>query len=192
MKTEAAAGRWEADQAWIAFIDVQERLLPAIPESYHASLMKAWRVSLQVAADLRMPVLWTEQYPRGLGATVASLREQLTDQGAKYFVKTSFSALREESFVASLPDVSARSVVLLLGLEAHICVLQTGLDLLSRGYQVEVAVDGVGSRRSLHWRTGLDTLKDAGARLTSVESFAFQALKDAQHPAFKAISALIR
>lgn len=177
-------------QACILVIDIQERLLPAMPAEVQARVLKASQTAAVLAEQLAIPALITEQYPKGLGPTVAPLREAF---GVEATPKTSFSAAGEPAFIEALEALGAeRKVALLLGLEAHICVLQTGLDLLDLGYEVHLAADGVGSRTELCWRSGLKMLEAAGVRISNSETFAFQCLGEAGSPAFKAISKAIR
>jgi len=173
----------------IVVIDVQERLEPVMPREVRRQLKKSLSVLAETSRQLGIPVLITEQYPKGLGPTLPSLREQFAV--APVFEKSSFSALGSGAFSEALAE-SGRRQVILAGMEAHICVLQTALELLSEGYEVQVLVDAVASRRRLHWQNGLERMRAAGVQLSNTESFAFECLGSAGTTAFKAIARAIR
>jgi nicotinamidase-related amidase len=172
----------------LAIIDVQQKLLPALPPAVQADLEKNLKTVAELARQLDLPVLLTEQYPRGLGPTAPWLAERLETRPIE---KTCFSAFGAPGFRDALA-ASGRRHVVVCGLEAHICVQQTTLDLLSAGYHVSTLVDAVASRQKLHWRQACERMKDASATLTNVESLAFSCLGEAGGPAFKAISKAIR
>lgn len=177
---------------WL-IIDVQERLFPAMPEDVQANLLKTLHVGAVWAKEFLVPTIITEQYPKGLGHTINSLSEALDEPtlAVQTVEKTSFSALGEPNFQDAL-EQTRRKKILLVGMEAHICVLQTALDLLQTKHEVTVAIDGIASRKKLHWTFACQALKDAGAQLTNMESFAFQCLGAAGGPRFKALSRAIR
>ena len=171
-------------------IDVQERLCSAMPEGdgdgERSSVLRAIDNLLYVAGELAMPVTLTEQYPRGLGPTVAEVLAALPEHTTR-FEKLAFSALRESGFPAR-----TRSHVLLVGMETHICVALTALDLLERGVGVTVVADGCMSRRPADRRRGLELCRAAGARIVSSETALFGLIERAGTPLFKAISRRIR
>ncbi len=134
-----------------------------------------------------MPVLATEQYPQGLGPTVPELAGRLGEIPSK----AAFSCAGCEPFVDGFEDVGA-SKVLVAGIEAHVCVQQTVLDLLAGGYRVYVPVDAVGSRYAIDYETGLRRMESSGATLTTTESALFEWCQVSGTPTFKKISALIR
>lgn len=172
-----------ADSALLV-IDVQEKLLPAIPGTPRLLLNLSFLLDVAKAVDL--PVLATEQYPKGLGATHHSLVERLPAQRP---AKLGFSCVAVPETSAAL---AARPSVLLAGIEAHVCVLQTALDLMGRGSRVFLAVDAVASRHEMDRDTALRRLERAGAILTTVETAAFELVETAASPAFKTISALVQ
>jgi nicotinamidase-related amidase len=137
-----------------------------------------------------VPVLVTEQYPQGLGATQAEIRDYLPVD-TEIFSKTGFSCCAAEGFLQALQS-SGRRQLILCGMEAHVCVLQTALELLKRGFQVYVLVDAVCARRTEHKVIALQRLQQQGVTLSCVESVLFEWLRDAKHVHFKAISSLIR
>ena len=130
----------------------------------------------------------TEQYPQGLGETLPELKQYLTN--TKPIVKTAFSACAEPAFKQHLH--SDKTQIVLTGMEAHICVLQTALGLLQANKQVFLVEDAVISRESTNKANAIARLRDAGCMITNTESVVFEWLGDANHEAFKAISKLIR
>ena len=138
---------------------------------------------------LGVPILPTLQVPEKLGPILSELEEPLKD--VPIISKSHFSALREPNFLLAL-DNTKRKQVLLTGIEAHVCVLQTGLDLLDAGYQVHVLSDGVFSRTAENHDLALQRLYDNGAVLSSVEIALFEMTRTSQHPEFKTISKLVK
>src|SRR5262249_34220211 len=143
-------------------IDVQEKLVPKILDA--ESLQRNIAFLIDAARLLRMPVLATEQYPKGLGPTVASLRERLPERPDK----VAFSCAAIPSVIETLHR-EARPKVVLSGIETHVCVLNTALDLLALDFRVYVAVDAVGSRYRIDHDYALRRMEQAGAHLTPSE-----------------------
>lgn len=185
---ERNRGALEAERAFIMVIDIQERLVQAMPQELLAGLTKKLEVLAVLAEGCGLSSVVTEQYPKGLGPTWPAARPLL--QGGRAIEKLAFSALGEPRVSEALPQ--GRDQVLVCGMEAHICVLQTVLDLLASGREVHVAADAITSRARLDWELGCRAMAAAGAQLTTVESFAFRCLGAASHPAFKAVSRAIR
>eukprot|EP00667_Euglena_gracilis_P021933 EG_transcript_24209 len=165
--------------------DMQDRLLPRIfsADSVH------WvnNYLLKASAILQCPVVVTEQYPKGLGHTVPTLE---VPPHAKVFTKTKFSMLTEE--VGDVLKQQQIEAVVLFGIEAHVCVEQTALDLLRAGYQVYLPADGVSSQRALDRTVALDRMRHLGVHVSTSESILFELLGDATDPHFKDISALTK
>jgi nicotinamidase-related amidase len=166
-------------------VDVQAKLMPLIAGS--ARILWNLRRLVDGAEALNVRVLATEQYPQGLGHTVPELAARLGEIPAK----STFSCTGCEPFAKSLAD-SGASKVLVSGIEAHVCVQQTVLDLLASGYRVFVPVDAVGSRYAIDFDTGLRRMESAGATLTTTESALFEWCQQSGTPEFKKISALVR
>ncbi|SMF95320.1 Nicotinamidase-related amidase [Methylomagnum ishizawai] len=179
-----------ADDSVLVVVDLQIRLLAAMAEADRAHLVKHTETLLQAAGALEIPVLYTEQYPKGLGPTVPALVERLPAM-ALCFEKTAFSCCAAEGFLSAL-KASGRGQVVLVGQEVHVCVLQTALELLALGFRVFVVEDGVCSRAQGHKHNALARLREAGAVVTNVESVLFEWLRDAAHPEFKTISQWVR
>ncbi len=152
----------------------------------------AARVALvaHAARLLAVPVVVTEQYPKGLGHTAAEIRAVLPED-FEAVEKTAFSSCGAQSFVARLEASGARQVIL-CGIEAHVCVNQTAHDLLARGYQVHLLAECVSSRTAENRQAGLDKMRRSGALPSSIELALFELLRDARHEQFKAIQKLIK
>ena len=173
-----------ADTALLV-VDVQEKLLPKIRD--HVALVRNIRFLLDGAKLVQIPAQASEQYPRGLGATVPDLIGYFPERPDK----TAFSSCAIPSVVETFHR-AARPKVVLAGIETHVCVLHTALDLLAAGFRVFLPVDAVGARYRVDHETALRRLEQAGAVLTTVETCAFEWLGGAGHPQFKAVSALVQ
>lgn len=175
----------------ILVCDVQEKFRGVIYGL--EALIGGTEALLKTAATVAVDVFVSQQYPRGLGATVAELQPLLTAAGEQGRLhthdKTAFSAVP-----GCIDELRARSVdnVVLVGIETHICVSQTARDLVKSGIQVYVPVDAVSSRSAFDRTVGLKQLEAAGVTLTTVEGAIFLLVGDAKHPAFKAVSALVK
>jgi nicotinamidase-related amidase len=183
--------RLDAETCAVLVVDVQERLAQAMPEPRMKDLLRSARILIEGARELGAPVLATEQYPRGLGPTIAAVAELLDAAGARRFEKVAFSAWGADGFQAALRASEARSVVL-IGMEAHVCVFQTARDLAASGYSVHVAVDGAVSRRDDHREIGLELCQKSGAVLTTSETVLFDWLGAAGSDVFRRLSALVK
>jgi nicotinamidase-related amidase len=172
------------DGAVLLLIDLQQRLVPAICDN---ETMIARAVRLAEAAQLLgVPVRATEQYPAGLGPTVAPLAAY----PQAVLAKTTFSATGDPGFAELLP--AGASQIILAGCEAHVCVLQTALGLLASGHRVIVAADAVGSRDPADRTAGIDRARQNGAEIVTSEMVLFEWLRDAQHPKFHEVQKLLR
>ena len=138
---------------------------------------------------LDIPILPTLQVPEKLGPILPELGEAL--EGVEPIAKSAFSAYREPEFLLAFKKTS-RSQVLLMGIEAHVCVFQTGMDLLDSGFLVHVLSDGVFSRTAENHDLALHRLHEAGATLTSVEIVLFELIRTSKHPSFRRISQLVK
>lgn len=172
----------------LAVIDVQEAFRTAIPDL--AGVVSNISTVVKGFQTLGVPVIVTEQYPKGLGRTADEIVRVL-DAGNMPIEKTSFSSFGSPDFVERLSELGVKQVVI-CGLETHICVNQTAHDLLDLGFQVHVLADCVGSRTEQNRRTGLEKMTRSGAILSSVEMALFELMRDAKHPKFKEIQALVK
>lgn len=164
-------------------IDLQQKLSPAIDQT-DAVINAACRV-LQIANQLLIPVLATEQYPQGLGTTVAEVAALLPQDAI--LEKIHFSALREPAIQQKLQQLKKQQMVL-IGTEAHVCVLQTAMDLIAAGFSVFVVEEAVGSRTPANKALALSRLQQAGAQIISLEMLAFEWLERAGTDQFRHIS----
>ncbi len=175
----------------ILVVDVQEKLAAAMPEAAMKELLKNASILLEAADALGVRVVASEQYPKGLGPTVTALASKLGEMGVKPLPKMAFDACSELTISRALAGSNARSVVV-LGMEAHVCVFQTARELVKRGYATYVVADAVASRTEENRRIGLSLCERAGAVVTSTEAVAFDLLEHAGTGAFKALSKLLR
>lgn len=183
--------KMDAGDVVLVVIDVQERLSTAMPENIVQAMIDKTAVLMDAAEVLSLPVIVTEQYPKGLGCTVAGLEERIVLRGIRKISKVSFSCCGEPDFMEAL-GAQKRKTVILCGQETHVCVLQTALDLTEMGYQVFVAGDAVCSREKTNWQFALDEMRQAGCVVEPVESMLFKMLGVAGTTEFKAISKLIK
>ncbi len=179
----AGPARLERERAALVVIDVQEGFRRAVDG--FDRIASACAAMIRGAEALGVPVHVTEQYPKGLGATVPELAEHLPD-GTEPLAKTCFSASDAEGF-----SLGGRDQALICGIEAHVCVLQSSLDLLGAGAEVFVVADAVGSRDPANRRRALARLSRSGAWLSSVEMALFELLGGAGTDEFKRVQRLV-
>jgi nicotinamidase-related amidase len=177
----------DARHGVLFIVDVQARLAPAVAGA--EAIIARTRILLAAAARLAVPVLLSEQYPQGLGHTDERLLP-LPD-GAAVLPKTPFSAAADPVIRAHLRQLGRRQVVV-AGMEAHVCVLQTALGLATDGYEVAVVADAVGSRLPERRQLGLERMRARGVAVVDSEMVIFEWLGDATHPDFRELSRLIR
>lgn len=173
----------DAERAALVVIDVQEGFRKAVPDFDRVA--KATATLIEGAEAIGIPIVVTEQYPKGLGETAPEVAEHLPER-TEPLEKVVFSASDAEGF-----DLGGRDQALICGIETHVCVNQTALDLLESGVEVQVAEDAVGSRTEENKRIGLHKMERAGATLTSVETALFELLGRAGTDEFKAVQTLI-
>ena len=177
----------DRDDSILLVVDVQERLAPIIEE--RAAVEAAIVRLVRGARILGVPVLVSEQYPKGLGRTVPAVRAAAPD--APVLEKTSFSCGSDAAIMAAIRALD-RGTVVLAGIEAHICVLQTALDLIARGWRVHVVADATGTRGPKNLAIGHDRAARAGAVVTSVEAALFEWMGRSDLPEFKEVQALLK
>ncbi len=173
-----------ADSALLV-IDVQEKLMPLIHEG--ESIIRNIGFLIDGARLLNLPVLATEQYPKGLGHTVEPIREKRDEIPEK----VAFSCAAVKEVVETLHH-EARPKVVLVGIESHVCVQQTALDLLALNFRVYIPVDSVSSRFVVDHETALRRLEKTGVILTTAESVLFECVGSKDHEAFKGVSSLVQ
>lgn len=170
-------------------IDVQERLTPHIFD--HENVVKKIVTLVKGLQALGIPIMLNEQYKKGLGETLPEVRELLEGTNTKSFEKVTFSACDTDESWHYLAQQN-RSIVLLFGVETHVCVLQTALDLLDNGMQPVIIGDAVGSRFPYDKKLALRRIRRAGGVITTVETILFELCRSSKDPAFKTISNLIK
>ena len=174
-----------ATRGALLVVDIQEKLIRAI-EGHDRVVAQTIRL-VKAARILGIPVLATEQYPQGLGPTIEALATLVPDRPSK----TTFHCLGAPGIAEALEEGHVQHVTL-AGIEAHVCVAQTALELLRAGYRVQIPVDAVGSRFSVDREVALRRLERAGAVISTTEAALFEWVGDARHPRFKEISALVK
>lgn len=170
----------------LLIIDIQDRLVK--PMKYGEKVIEKTKMLISAAEELNMPIIYTEQYPKGLGNTVSELEEVL--KNGERFEKVEFSAYTEE--VKKYIQSTGRKKVIISGMETHVCVFQTARDLLSDGYDVFIVEDGVCSRAKENYVNGLSLMANMGAVITNTETVIFDLLKKAGTKEFKVLSKLIK
>jgi nicotinamidase-related amidase len=173
----------DRERAALVIVDVQEGFRQAVVDFERVASNAG--VLAQGFGAMGLPLVVTEQYPKGLGVTVPEVARHLN--GAEPVEKTVFSAARADGF-----DLAGRDQALVCGIETHVCVWQTAGDLLDRGVEVHVARDAVSSRTEENRELGLDRMRGAGAVVTSVETALFELLGEAGGPEFKTVQGLIK
>ncbi len=171
----------DANRSALLIIDLQERLLPAIEDGASIIEHSAWLIG--VARQLQVPVLFTEQYPQGLGSTAPAIAQLI--QPDELLEKTHFSAIAEGNLLNH--PFAQRKQWVVCGTESHVCVQQTVLDLLAAGREVAVVEEGVGSRQARDKRLALERMRQQGAQIISREMVAFEWLGKANTPAFRTV-----
>ena len=177
----------ENTQAMI--VDVQERLTPHIYD--HENIVKKTVTLIKGLQALNIPIMLNEQYNKGLGDTLPELRDVLEGDNAKSFEKVTFSACDNNDSWHHLAQQN-RSTVLLFGAEAHVCIMQTALDLLDNGMQPVIIGDAVGSRFPYDKKQAIRRIRRAGGVISTVESILFELCRSSEDPAFKTIINLIK
>ena len=172
--------------AALVLVDVQQKLLPAIHD--REALVASCAKLARGMAALGVPIVWTEQNPKGLGPTVPEVAELLPGEAV---TKVSFSCCGEPAFAEAVAALG-RTQLVLAGIESHVCVWQTAADLLDGGHEVHICADAVSSRTPANRQIGLDRARAAGAAITSVEMALFELLDTAGDPAFKAILQIVK
>jgi nicotinamidase-related amidase len=175
-------------RAAVLVVDIQARLTPAMPPETLARVLKYTRALIGAARELGLPVLATEQYPKGLGPLLPELRELLPSPPLE---KVHFSCGADPAFAAALEGTGRRQVIV-CGMETHVCVFQTVRDLVAAGYEVHVCADAVSSRTEEHRRVGLELCREAGAVISLAETAIFDLLHRAATDEFKKISPLVK
>ena len=171
----------------VVFIDVQEKLTRVMYEK--EKLIENLQKLIKGLKLLNIPIIVTEQNPKGLGPTVPDIAPLLSD--SKPIIKFSFSCCGEPPFLRELAELNRKQIII-VGIETHVCVYQTAVDLIEAGYEVHIPTDCVSSRTLENKAVALDKMKVEGAKLTSVEILLFELLKTATSPKFKEMSQIVK
>jgi nicotinamidase-related amidase len=175
------------EEAVLVVIDVQEKLARAMHQ--RDAVVENTAKLVQGAVILGIPIIWTEQNPKGLGRTLPEIADRLS--GSEPITKLSFSCCGEAAFMDRLESLEKKQV-LVCGLEAHVCVYQTAAELAHRGYEVHIVADAVDSRTETNKNIGLERSKACGAALTSTETALFELLKVAEGDKFKQMLKVVK
>ncbi len=183
-ETEAPAARriLHPEECTLIVVDIQEKLLP--PIFNRDQLIRNTQLLIRLAGLLRLPVIATTQYARGLGNTVPEIASLL--DGVAIYDKVEFSCFGSDQFCGEMKALPpGRNTLLVCGMESHICVTQTVLGALNRGYLVHVPADAVGSRAESNWKIGLRRMEAAGAVISSTEMMMYELMRASGTPVFK-------
>jgi len=179
-------------RAALLVVDIQERLLPAMPADTLAGMLRNTASLIAAADQLGLPIVVSQQYPRGLGPTTKSIEDALADaRHVHRFDKLEFSAAAAPAFAQLVPTLG-RDQWIVCGMETHVCVYQTARDLVARGWAVHVCADAVCSRTAMNRELGLGLMERAGAIITSTEVCVFDLLGRAGSDEFRALSKVIK
>jgi nicotinamidase-related amidase len=177
----------DINKVCLGVIDVQGKLAQLMYE--RDLLFKNIQILIKGCRILNIPILWTQQVPQALGQTIVQITELLTD--IEPINKASFSCCGEDKFANALQKLN-RQQVILCGIETHICIYQTAIDLLQRDYYVEVVADTVSSRTLQNKKIALQKIQSKGAQITTTEMALFELARTAEHPQFKQIAKLVK
>lgn len=179
----------DSGRSQLLIIDIQEKLGTAMPSKVLNRIIANSGLLLQAASALNIPIIASEQYPRGLGPTVQQVARHFPEN-TRRIEKTAFSCVRAEGFIGLLD--SDRPQVIIAGMEAHVCVIQTAMDLAAQGFEPFVIEDAICSRRLENYQNALARMLQGGICVVSAESVIFEWLRDASNPNFKSLSKLLR
>ena len=177
----------DQQEAVLVIIDIQDKLVAAM--KHKDQVVENCLHLIELAKLLEIPILLTEQYPKGLGKTLPEIQEALPEYAP--FEKTDFNSCREAGFLEKVA-ATGRKKLILTGMEAHVCVLQTALGLIKEGYAVHVVQDVVASRYKKNFKVGIEFMRSAGIVITSTEMVLFQLLERSGTEPFKIISKRIK
>ncbi|MGI9228918.1 MAG: isochorismatase family protein [Gammaproteobacteria bacterium] len=186
----ATATLCQTDDSSLLVVDVQERLTTTIPAKVLTRLKRNINLLVYAAEKLAIPVYASEQYPAGLGPLEADIKKNLPAD-SKLYEKTCFSCYGVAEFKQQLAD-SKRRQVIVTGMEAHVCILQTALDLHRAGYSVFITADAICSRQRESYETALYRMRRANVVICDTESVLFEWLGDSRHEHFKSIQGLLK
>lgn len=177
---------WQDTMAFV--IDYQEKLIPVMDK--RAILIKNTEILIKGLKELHIPIIATQQYTKGLGESIREIKSILGED-VYYLDKITFSVAEDENILKEIKKRNVKNIII-CGIEAHICVLQSVIDLIEMGYHVILVVDCISSRKELDKQYGIERAKIEGAVLTTYEAILFELLRTAKNEKFKSISQLIK
>lgn len=178
------------EDAFMLLVDIQEKLFNAMDEKVQEIVKRNASILLNSALQMDIPIVVSEQYRKGLGLTIGKLQEYI--QGNKdNYEKLYFDGIKESTIIEAI-EKKERKTAVITGLESHICVFQTALSLLDKGYKVFIASDAVASRRKHDWEQALVMLEKAGAIVYPTETIVFMLMEKAGTPEFKSLSPMFK
>lgn len=177
------------EKSALIVIDVQEKLCAAMNRDVLGQLTRNTGILIESAMELALPIIFTEQYVKGLGPTLSELKQRAPT--ASCFEKMAFSCCGNSDFTNALKE-NGRTHIIVTGMETHVCVLQTVIDLLGAGFEVHIVKDAVMSRSRGNWETAMDAMAMAGAVPACTEAVVFQLLKVAGTDSFKRLAKLVK
>lgn len=175
------------EDSLLLIIDVQDKLVAALDREI---VVKRTAILTEAAKILEIPTIVTEQYPKGLGATVELVKQHFSEV-TPIFEKTAFCAVKEEGFLEKIKSFGKKQIVI-CGIETHICVHQTAAALINEGFEVFVAKDACASRNKYEFKQGIERMQANGAEISCLEIILFEWLETAKNPHFKEVQALIK
>lgn len=176
------------EKAGLLIVDMQDKLFPLVDNSREI-LEKSLKL-IKGCKLLQIPIVISEQYPKGLGSTIEAI-QKIVGHETKALSKTTFSCLKDPHFEKEIHSMAC-SQWILMGIEAHVCVLQTAISLIQAGKQVVIAKDAIASRSFYDCSSAIEELRGMGARVSTMETILFDLVGDSTHAAFKSLSALIK
>ena len=180
-----------ASTSQLLIVNTQERLTKAMPKQDLDQMVPNIIQLSKAAGLLGVPIILSEHYGKGLGNTLSEIAEHLPSH-TKAKDKLTFSCCTAPGFEEELAENGSRKQIVMVGLEAHICILQTAAGLQQWGYQVFVVEDAISSRKPMHRDNAINRMRQGGIRITNMESVVFEWMGDANHPKFKEVSQLVR
>ena len=179
---------YNTENSAFLFIDIQEKLVAMLKEKIRIKCSKKAEILASAANILNIKTVLTEQYPKGLGSTIAEVKNNL-NENSKTFEKLTFNALLTEGVKEALGNAKN---IFVFGIETHICVYQTAMDLIKRGYEVYLIKDACKSRKEYEYNTGIDLMRQNGVKISCVEIALFEFLESSKHTHFKEVQQLIK
>ena len=179
---------YNTENSAFLFIDIQEKLVAMLKEKIRIKCSKKAEILATAANILNIKTVLTEQYPNGLGSTIAQVKNNL-NENSKTFEKLTFNALLTEGLKEALGNAKN---IFVFGIETHICVYQTAMDLIKRGYEVYLIKDACKSRKEYEYNTGIDLMRQNGVKISCVEIALFEFLESSKHTHFKEVQQLIK